>query len=556
MVPSQSDLFRKLGQLRSSFETKIREKQPIIQSDIDELNRLYADLALVRHFTDKDRFLNQANVNFFSSFMFLYQNRFVDSVTQILEYCKNLCQVYLADNSSNLSSQILRLKPYAVHLCERKGTNNYFEITFFDQIESVFDQILATGLDKDIFNEQLFCVLRPVYIDIKNNLRGYNKNQDTIRDNLNDFIIKSKRTHKDNEKHYSTAIVNSIGYKLHKYYLFKLIRDKNYTDVASVCQNMKKCAHEAKSSYATFCRLINNFDTSSLLGTQIDYEYSKYYYNYYCNLNPRKAIEALKNIESKLILSKFESDHERTHQINYFERELNHFVLYFKLILLRSEVDSKKEIMHEAWETGLYDRVSTKLSEAISMFRRNNEIESSDFDLKIISSTFSGIITELFLYRLIIGLKKENIDTTQVTNEKILEFINEINSTEESNINLREDLFTANTKTDADIMFENTSGKACLSIKNRPIGECMDDIKHEFSIFNENNISKVYLLVNLLKTVKDDYDHIKSYLETDYSNITVIIIDIRDFTSNLLTLQSEMQQLMMFNLELYSILDY
>jgi len=385
-MSNESELFSQLSRLRRVLEFRIRQRQKIRQKDIDELHRIYADLGKVRTFSSKDQYLNEVNINIYSAYMYLYNNQFVESVKQILSYCVNLSKVYLEDNDYNITGSASKIQAFAKHFCDLKGTTNYFDVKTLFEIEVVFDQILATDFDKEIFNKQLFYILRPVYIDIKNNLRGYDESQDTIRLKLNDLIVKSKRIHKDLEKHYSTAILSSIGYKLHKYYMFKLIRTKDYTHISEVCEILKKCAHEALSSHTTFCRFIEKLDSPALLGTKIDYEYSNYYYNYYCNLNPRRSIEALKNIESMLILSKFESDQERTIQINYFERELCHFIIFFKLILLKSEIEHKQKIMVEQWERSLYGGILDKLNDSIGMFRRNNELDSADFDLKIINT--------------------------------------------------------------------------------------------------------------------------------------------------------------------------
>lgn len=554
-MESRGELFRKINTIRTIFEENIRKDKPIFKKDIIKFEETYKKIqSLSNSYPSKEIYLNQANINFYKSYMHLYERNFIYSMKEMFSYISNLSNRYILDPQYKIHNSLSKIQPYTIKFSELKGSENYFDLKFLKDIKDIYDTIISFKLSKEIFNQPLAYIIRPVLIDIKNNISSYHEEVKKANVEIDELLISSKRNHLGKEKHLITSLINSIKYKINKFFMFHLLKIRCLKTLPEISEIMKKSSYDAFVSYKKFYNQVPKGDINALLGMEIDKEFANYYYYNYHTLKPIKAINSMKNIESRLIISKFETNKERSLQINYFERELNHFILFFKLLLLKKDINKKITILNETWEKEMYEIIIENIDNSLSQFKRRNEFNTTDYDLKIISSNFSGIITELFIYRIITEVK--NNPSGKATNPQIQDLIDEIQITEIENIKMREVLKEKDDETDADIMLINESHISCITIKNRPLGSCFKEIKHEFELFKAKSVNKVYILSNLLKTNLNDYNKLNEFLVVNFPHIEIHFMDIRELTNVLLTTNKQMKHLLMFNFELYSIFDY
>ncbi len=549
---------QEFNRIKRELHQKVKTNIAITDNEYKLLIDSHSELTVfyTQRNDEKNKTLDSANFFYIEAFYYLDKGLIAQSVSSFLMFLDMLFERYNIQ-SFNIQASLTNIQPYVIRLDNKKGKQNYLNITVLNHLYSLSDKILKTGLPKSDLHSNLHFFVRLVLIDIKNNIKKYEEGFSDIFKIFEELLVNIKRIFQHEEKLYNVSLLNSVCYRILKQVLFRKILVKDLNQL-NICANfMRSTAYEACETYLTFCRSVNKFNKSVILGLEIDKEYANYYYYYYYDLNPRKAIDALKKVESKLILAKIEDDVEREMQINYFERELSHFITFFKLLLLRSEIKNKQKILKDKWEQDMYAGICEHVEASLNMFRRRQDIDINDFDLRIISSTFSGIIAELFIYRILTGLVGKKNKTDDISKQELVEFVHTIENLPVESIKLREDIVSGAKKTDADIHIqidENTVH--CVSIKNRPIGRCKDALKRELEIFQDNNVKQVYCLVNLLKTSKEDYDWLKKHASEKHPQIKLTIFDIREFVDQLLHLDPTTKALISFNLELYSLLDY
>ena len=231
---------------------------------------------------------------------------------------------------------------------------------------------------------------------------------------------------------------------------------------------------------------------------EIDYMNSNYYYELYLNKDILKAWKYIDKIKQFLVLKAFKENlslHERI--LKYFGEEWSLIYVFAKICLLQDEIEKRESSLSQEWQKEIFQKANESLRRIQVLFKYEMA-NKKDYNLKIITSTFSGGFSEYFLHDLCLdfyinGIVNENTPTEF---RPFLECVKNVKNKKDIVLND----FVENNKPDIDI---HLKGEGALFLKNAKINS--NEIKkiwREIELCQRNNISIIFYGINFIKNIE------------------------------------------------------
>lgn len=292
----------------------------------------------------------------------------------------------------------------------------------------------------------------------------------------------------------------------------------------------------------------------TLCHKKIDVLSAEYYFVAYKEKSVFKAWKKLDEIRHFIVMSKFRDGIPIPEGvIAFFVEEWTLLDIFAKMILLKTELINRKDMLKQDWECLLFDNLIQMLEDAKKYFKMEISKEE-DYNLRIIAAQFSGVFSEYFIYDLLLDYQVNSRIDDQ-TSKEFIALLQAVKNAKKDDIKRNE--FVIPGKPDIDIFIKP---HIAISLKNAHLPNRFGELDKEFDLFNELGIQTVWVGINFLKNIRE-LDQVSAKFEglkAKYPKIKIEIFDIKDFVEVLLRelRRHGTSKLNFPELDIYKVLDY
>jgi hypothetical protein len=388
--------------------------------------------------------------------------------------------------------------------------------------------------------------------------------------------IKTLQGKKTNEDKCDLSRSYELLYKMRKKALYSLIKSlaiikKEHQETAHriIVQLADNLTQPATLSAKTFSRFLSKIEITNeekklnctyvLIGKEVDKFFAAYLQELWARKNVFGAWKKLDRLRNYLVDKVFNDKIEISEgQLKYFIEEWTLLEVFTKVLLLEIETSKNKQAMQHYWENEVFDSILKNLREIRELFKYE-VAPSQDYQLKVITSQFSGGFSEFFVHQ----LTEEVFENGEVENlivpeqhKKLLQTIKNAKSKETIYRNFYPD--ENRSQPDIDIFIEN---KAAIFVKNGWLSSAdRKQICEEIKLCKKINTNKIFYLANFVKNMRQINELSKFFdrLKENYKDNEIIVFDIKDLLHSMLK-SVEKNGKSHFNFpetDFYKILDY
>lgn len=258
---------------------------------------------------------------------------------------------------------------------------------------------------------------------------------------------------------------------------------------------------------------------------ELDKLTAEYYIEAYSKKDILKAWILMNKIKSFLVKKSLKENIPLSDNLlRYYDEEWALLNVFTQICLLKIEVNKRRSSLSQGWEKNIFEKIKENLEIAESFFKYEM-INTKDYALKTMTSTFAGRFSEYFIHELFQEFCESGLtdDKTPFDFRKLLEYIR---SSKKEDILLNDVIETG--EPDIDIHIKN---KCSIFIKNAKIdGNEKKKIEKEIELCNKKGIYEIFYFINFIKNI-NKLEDVRKYVEdirNCYVNINLEVFDIKD----------------------------
>jgi len=454
---------------------------------------------------------------------------------------------------------LMAISKYYHSLCIRIVNEDSEEIVFsrgnIEEFSKIYNHLrdIGNNLDKrfyvifeSIINVYLHKTYKKYIGQTVYEQKDY-ENLKTIEEHLT--LLKDLAINFPSDMKSNLAQINNFIYRVKKFQLYFFLYkydssgDSKYIEkVANLTRIMKSSSEEAKKIYEKLSQSTKSLREKEMwinkkIGTIIDAYYADYLHSLYVSSDFFSALRHIDKLHNFLVDTVFkESQRISKHQLNYFSSEMRMLKSFIKLILIEIELHKLSDETSQEKIKQISDQVIKKIQESKILFKYKYDKKLLNYQIKIITRTFSGSISEYLLHELLQDMTKlklyGNIDN------RVKEILYSAVDSSENKIK-KNYKFSKSDKQDPDIdiYFDLTQKPLAIFVKNAIFTDKVKkQIYKELIYAKKNNVKNIFFLINMVKNI-ESLNEMKLFFDNiikKEKDLKIDVLDIKLLVSEIL----------------------
>lgn len=442
-----------------------------------------------------------------------------------------------------------------IRLAEKDSKKLVFRESHIDQFSKMYNHIRDIGNNLDgrfyvIFDSILGIYLHKTYKHVV----GKTVYEEEDLDILNSvekhlLLLKDLALNFPEKMTYNLGLIFNLLYRNYKFKLYFYLNNyeqsgnENYlTSVNDLTRALRSSSQEAKRVYEKLLSITSTPNQKKILeerlvGTIIDTLYSDYLHSLYVTFDFFSALRHIDKLHTYLVNIVFvEKKHINKSQLDYFSSEMLMLKSFLKIILIEFELVKLARDSNQKKIKNIASGVLDKIRQSRLIFKYKHDEKLTNYQLQIITRTFSGQISEYLVHELLLDMT--NLKIKGEVDKKIKPLLEKTTDTSHDKI-MRNHRLNKKEKDcpDIDVYYDLSKDPLAVFIKNAKISRNEKrKIYKELDYVNQKGVKKIYYCINMLSNMQElnDIKDFFNILNSKFSSLDITVLDLKSLFNEIL----------------------